>query len=579
MSSIHPPPPEVSRILDEHLPPVLRQRLEQRYWAPIGEAAMVERFIDDPALRAAPDRHPALFSDHGVVHVRDIAAGAALLAQRLHGSLLPPRDDAGCQAVQGLASLLAWFHDIGMVDPTAAGRRVHPQFAAQTVLGADFDALALDLWQADAGGLRTRLRALAAEVPEAMLPLRLLAREVMALSLCHSKSAVPAAWLDDRAKLRQAMQRACFTTLQAQQGGPLAAMAAQGRDRTAPSALLQRYADADAQAFAWLTDPRPALRRFADEVIDAVRVLRAADALRQRGTTLRTSAGYEVCTDRATGEAVMGLRTADQRCSLLLRFHNPISAAEANLHATQIDERGQLRVEFYRGSFSDAAVRRQMLDGTAIVIADIEADALASFAADAPVPPAGRCIELVATADDERFAGEVAEHVAARHPALANRLRVVAGEPTPVAAGEPDWTRSPGVRALPLPHVDDLFEPLARHGLNVAAIDRDAALRGTQRWRVPRGTSLLQPGGLASFVVVPLGPGLVLQPMGGYPAQPLHAWIPLGVTGVVRGGRRNAGVQADDEVDVLLIEAGHYLAEWFRPYDIDGLRRWLAARR
>ena len=50
---------------------------------------------------------------------------------------------------------------------------------------------------------------------------------------------------------------------------------------------------------------------------------------------------------------------------------------------------------------------------------------------------------------------------------------------------------------------------------------------------------------------------------------------------MVRGAERNAAVIADAEVDVLVIPAERYLANWFKPYTVDELpsawRRWLAA--
>lgn len=540
--------------LDDAVPAALRERVEQRYWAPIGDAAALERFIDDPALHAAPDRHPALFSDHGVVHVRDIAASAASLAARAHGVLLPARDEPTRQFVRRLAVLLAYFHDIGMVDPTPAGRRVHPQFAAQTVLGAGFDELAHALWHADAGGLRSRLASLPGDP-------RPVAREAMALALAHSKSAVPAPVLDDPAALRALMQRACLTDLQALMGGG-----------DAPSAVAARYAATGSEPFAWLVDAQPAWQAFTAEVIDAVRILRAADALRQRGTTLRTSAGYEICTDRETGEAVVGLRTADQRQHLLLRFHNPISAAEANIRSTMLADDGSLCVEFWRGSFVRDGVRDALLAVTADVIADIEADALGSFAGGS------RQVRLAAPDDDPHFADEVAVQLAARHARLAGRLHVVPAEPEAPCETEAAWAGAGHVLEADEAAHDAIFERLAAHGLNVDAIDRRAALAGTRRVRVEAGRTVIEPGSRATFVVVPLEPGLELQPTGGWPAQPLHPWIPLGVTGVVRGGERNAGVVARQAVDLLLIGGEHYVAAWFRPYDLAALRARLRGR-
>ena len=567
--AVNPPADALSDALPDHL----RLALEARYWAPIGEAAALERFIRDPRLHEAPERHPALFSDHGVVHVRDVAAVAADLAQRLQGRWLPERTAAAQRRVRGMAILLTYFHDIGMAEPTPAARKLHPQLAAQTVLDAGFDDLADDLWRCDAAGLRSALHRLQASVPLST-PLPWVAREVMALSLCHSKSAVPAAWLDDRPRLRRLMRYACLTALPAQQGRSLVtqveASEPHGAHADAPSAAAARYARGGFEPFAWLVHPHPAVMDFVDEVIDAVRVLRVADALRQRGTTLRTSAGYELCTDHETGQAVVGLRTADQRRALLLRLHNPITAAEANIRATAITDDGALAFEFYRGRFAAPGARAQLLDVTADVIADIEADALGSFAASCGRAP----VRLSAPPDDPGFADELARRLALRHPAIGARLQVLRPPPSAGEPLEPAWMA--GARPVrPGNDAEALFDLLGSHGLQVSALDRDAALRGTRRVRVAAGTVLMEAGAPARHVIVPLGPGLQLLPAGGYARQALPAGIPLGVTGVVRGGERNAGIVAQQAMEVLVIDAAHYLADWFRPYDLAGLQALL----
>lgn len=558
------------------LPEAVRQRLEGRYWAPIGEAAAVERWIDDDELHRDPARHPALFSDHGVVHVRDIAANAVALAGQLHGTLLPERDHARQRLVAGVAVLLTYVHDIGMVEPTAAGRRVHPQFAAQTVLSGGFDDLALDLWDADAAGLRTRLEAIERDLgPTAFaVPAPTVAREMVAAALGHSKSLVPAPVLDDRAAFRGVLVRGACTALdRLQETGRDPGTA---RDPAAPSPVVARYRDVDTEAFAWLVDPRPPLVALADDVVDAVRVVRAADALRQRGTTLRTSAGYELCVDHVTGELVVGLRSADDAAAYLLRLHNPIGAAEANLRASWLTPDGRLTVGFYRGSFADPDVRRRLLEVTADVVADIEADAVGSF----PATGAGRApegtVELSAPDDDPGFVTDLATVLATRHPRLAGRVRCVAGAVDVPAA--PDTTWASGGRAMAAHEVAELFDRMARHGLRAEAVDSAPALAGARHVTVAAGTVLLQPGTAASVVVVPLGPGLAVVPSGGYAPRPLHPWLPVGVTGVVRGGERNAAVVAEHDADVLVVPADVYLTEWFRPYDLAALRRRLGVR-
>ena len=145
--------------LDHFLAPAIRTQLEERYWRPIERATQVERFLDDHEFFADPGRHPACFSDHGVVHVRDVARRVVRLADQVRGGLLPTRSDERHRLLQGSAVLTAYLHDIGMVAASPAGRRVHPQFAAHTALGHDFDDLADELWSRDAAGLRTRIEA------------------------------------------------------------------------------------------------------------------------------------------------------------------------------------------------------------------------------------------------------------------------------------------------------------------------------------------------------------------------------------------------------------------------------------
>ena len=155
-------------------------------------------------------------------------------------------------------------------------------------------------------------------------------REVLALSLCHSKSAVPAP-----PARRPRRTAACHAPRRVHRprsadGGARASRCgrrgATARLRRRPSA---RYRDVDVarRSPGWWT-ARPAARRFVADVIDAIRVLRAADALRQRGTTQRTSAGYEVCVDRRSGRAVMAVRSATDRFGALMWVDKHHSIAE-----------------------------------------------------------------------------------------------------------------------------------------------------------------------------------------------------------------------------------------------------------
>jgi hypothetical protein len=153
------------------------------------------------------------------------------------------------------------------------------------------------------------------------------------------------------------------------------------------------YADPTRDSFAWLDSPDSAHRALADDVVDAARLVRAADALRQRGTTLRTTAGYEIFIDAQTGQAVYSLRTSVGDRLFLLRVDNPVGAGEANLRKAELT-RTATWVSFHRGRFSSpAAAAAAAGEATARVVADIGDDVLGAFevrrpSADLPAPGA-----------------------------------------------------------------------------------------------------------------------------------------------------------------------------------------------
>ena len=226
------------------------------------------------------------------------------------------------------------------------------------------------------------------------------------------------------------MMRATFTDLDQQSASSREALWTAGRDRSATSSAVARYRDVDTDAFAWLVDPRPAARRFVTDVIDAIRVLRAADALRQRGTTQRTSAGYEVCVDQRSGRAVMAVRSADRRFGAWMWLDNRHSIAEGNLRIVDLTVEGSLRVAFHRGSFGGRRATERVVVSTAEMIADIEADVLGSFPRRPGAPRSARLVEVVQPPDDASFARLVVDVLERHLPQLAGRT-VLVDEPHP----------------------------------------------------------------------------------------------------------------------------------------------------
>src|SRR6185369_15658226 len=98
------------------------------------------------------------------------------------GVLLPGRPPARRAFVTALGVATAYLHDIGMVDMTRSGRRVHAIRAAQDAFGPQVDDLVRHLQAA--GPIRDRLAEVEAAASFAV-PLDLVLRELLSLSVIH----------------------------------------------------------------------------------------------------------------------------------------------------------------------------------------------------------------------------------------------------------------------------------------------------------------------------------------------------------------------------------------------------------
>jgi hypothetical protein len=560
-------------MLDALLDPDLRADLEDRFWRPIEAQATLEALLHDPAFAADPGGHPAMFADHGVVHVRDVAIGLVRLLDTVDGVLLPRRPPARRRFMETCGVALAYLHDIGMVDMTRAGRRSHPHVAAQTAFGPDVDPLVERLL--GPGPVRARLDEIAAQAPFAT-SLELVVREMLGLSAAHSKSAVPAAVLDDRAALRRLMQRIAFTDLaDVRAGGQLPAAADESPVRF--DANTDGYPDPSA-SFAWLSAASGAHAALADDVIDALRLLRAADVLRQRGTVLRTSGGFELALDAATARAVCTLRPGGGDAAYVISYDDDRGAGEANIRVAFVTPQGHLRIAFHRGSFADEDAESRAAASVADVILDIQADVIPSFggttvARGLPRPiRSADAIQIQLERPDDRptFADRVAGVVAETEPSLARRLVIVANVEGADAGERRRFYESALVHADD-PEADRIVRQLAEHGADTSTLDRVAAFSEVCLATIRPGEVLVAPGSPPSFVYVPTGPGLVVRPDGGYAPSPMNPWIPVGTTGVIRRAERNSAIVAEREVDVIMIPGELYARTWLRPLSVDEL--------
>jgi hypothetical protein len=271
---------DLATALDQWIDPELRLLLEQQYWTDVEFRTSLDELAKDANFRTNPSGHIGLFSDHGVRHARDVALRTLELITLLHGTTIAARTAERLEFIQGCAVVLAYLHDVGMSAPIP--RKFHAQYASQLVFQAEFATVLSQLLDTDAGLLSSTIDKVNAKAPFGTST-RQVAQEVLATAVCHSKSSVPAAVMHDRTLLRQALLK---SATQPVSEDPLESLDATGRTQAPPTTGTNTE---EQHRFGWVVANHPDIEAFADDVLDAARIVRMADAMRQRGATLRTS--------------------------------------------------------------------------------------------------------------------------------------------------------------------------------------------------------------------------------------------------------------------------------------------------
>lgn len=569
---------------ERYVSAAVREHLEQAYYAHVNEQSKLETLIGDPRFLENAAKNPVFFSDHGVVHVRDVAQQVLRILQTSNGVLLPRRAEPQMEAfLYGYGVVLAYLHDIGMRDLSKFGRAMHPEFAAQAVFDGSLDSVVATLWEDNCGNLAWRLTKLANAGVLTRDP-QLVFRELLALSIGHSKSKVPVTVLDDPAALRTCLQttigynlRALYRQQQTAKGKPLPAdFTVEPED---PPYVAKYYADFEHEAFDWLIAAAPEARQLVSDVTDTLRALRCADALRQRGTVEKTSGGYEIYASQKTGNCVLALRLGGQRLYLLELEDDPDGAGEANIASSEFNQAGDLRLAFHRGAFDTPASQQRSANSTAYVINDFLRDTVDSFWRATPVPgvkPASAIqILLESTDDDPQFTDLVQTRLRQLNPAVGGQIQIV---PSLRHVSESERARYLWAKDLDWdePQRQAVLARISAAGLKLTSFDAIEGFRHVKQADLQAGEKLIEAGAPASFVYFPLGDGLKIIPLGGYQSFSVAAWMPLGTTGVIRGDIRNADIVAEQPVSVLIIPKEVYLRYWYTPYTPAELMRLLA---
>jgi hypothetical protein len=571
--------------IEKYISIEVQAMLDQRYYAQINAKADFDELIRDSAFLADPDGSAGLFPDHGVVHRRDVARQCIVLLDTVHGVLIPRRSPERLAWMRGFCVLLACFHDIGMRDFSPFGRRMHPEFASQAVFDPETEDIIQRLLHEDQAGVVPRLDQLARQ-GSLDQPASTIFRELLALSIGHSKSKMPKAVLNDLSELRATLIEVISTDLKALDRRQMRRQARRAVPAAGPEAStanpypFRLYRDLAHEAFCWLTSGEQAVQELMVDAIDSVRVLRAADAMRQRGTTLQTSGNYEIFIDQRSGNAIYALRRGESQL-FLLELHGSLFSGEANVASSEITPNGDVRLSLHRGSFSNTQATRYAAQCVALIVDDIQRDTISAF--ERPAGPAvgpGEAgsaqmkILLEETNDNPDFAALVREQLRLIRPEVIGRMFIVPSlrDAAPLererylAATAPDWD---------VTTMDRTLRRVGRAGHLVEEMDAKKAFRHVRLTYVAEGETLIEANAPSAFVYIPLSPGLEITPLGGYHSFQAQPWMPLGITGVIRGDMRNATVVARQPLTLLMIPGNAYLRHWHRTHSPESLLRYI----
>ncbi|MEM8907190.1 MAG: hypothetical protein AAGD05_05025 [Bacteroidota bacterium] len=591
--------------VENYLPQAFRQFIEQNFYAKVGEQAQLKNLKKDPDFHKNPIKHIGLYTDRGVVHVRDVALQTLEVVEKVNGVLIPQRDAEELEFLKAYSLQLAYLHDIGMSDFSNFGRFMHPEFAAQFVFHPDFDALFEQLWLKNAGNIPwTLLHIFQGDCDQ--LEQKRIYRELLAFSVAHSKSKMPIEIVNDLDQLRARMLQVLSQPLNLlffeqkirrlqlkiskskipakievlqKKIVALEKQLAHQRKKTPPTnqAFTKHYDNYSKQAFQWVKAKNKKVKRLMLNIQDAIRCLRTADALRQRGTVLRTSAGYEIFIDRKTANAIYALRNEKNDALYLLEGKKTINAGEANLAASELDRNGNLRVSFHVGAFKKRSVLKKAVHNAAVIINDIQADTIQSFRR-APTntkpifpseqTPFERIKILIESIDDNPdFSKLVCTALAQLNPAIADRIETaISLQGADLAEVQRYLSGQMLDAAFKATFQNKIRRHLKAQGYHFS---KEEALPGAADLRIihlRNGDQLIRGGSVSGFVYFPLSAGLRVYPLGGYQSKPALAWLPIGNTGVIRGSVRNASVIAERAVRLLCIPKEIYLNDWYAPF-------------
>ena len=294
-----------------------------------------------------------------------------------------------------------------MIHFSTFGRATHSEFAAQELYTPELDPYLKIIWNDNCGNLPWRItqlckKGLIQAEPETVL------RECLALVPAHSKSAFPIDILNHSPRLREHILTLLQYDLEYLYYKNQIKKLEEKRKKTPSSkkqslekeikkfqrllaskektkftsktkTILSRLYGKDLKnAFSWLLSSNPEVLEFVEDLKDTLRTLRCADALRQRGTSFKTSGGYQIFVSQYTGNAIFALTNQKQQM-FLLALDTPHAVGEANIQRCEYTKTGHLIISFYTGFFHTEKALHHSAQCVAMIINDILGDVIDSL--------------------------------------------------------------------------------------------------------------------------------------------------------------------------------------------------------
>lgn len=575
--------------------------LNDNFYQKVVDKSKIENLFDDADFWKDPTKHLALYADHSIHHIKDVAMQGLEVLNNIHGLLIPLRSQERLVMMKGYLLLLTYLHDIGMVNYSPIGRSIHAEFAGQYVFSKEFQEQFTKLWKTNCAGIPWHLLNLHIEGSLSQDP-QVVFREMLSFSCWHSRSFSTLEPLGDASEFRKKMIDILFKNLNEiyfekqlkrrninpdEKNAILQKLKDINNKDSLPldcsiDDIVNFYGGNPENTMPWLINPVGKMADLFMDIGDVLRVLRCADSLRLRGIGYRTSAGYEILTDVNTGKAVYAIRTENQEKLIHLEIDNPINAAESNISSSALSADGNLWVAFNRGFFFNQEEVPRSAHDAAKLICSLQEDVVSSFARPEnenfssmlapPKMPSSEMKVMIESIDDfPLFSKMVIDYLQEISPELIHSYHLAPSfhdsKPTEI-----EWYFSGEKIVLDDQAKKEYTTHLKAYG-HTLRYKLEELLEECRLVHMPGHTVLIQEGGLSGFVYLPLEDGVEIRPFGLSNFIKAKKWVPVGDTGVIRGGMRNATVLATKDMSLIMIPKHVYLTKWYDPFHVNEMEK------